>query len=119
MRCDDFHQRVNELLDQRVDPSTDTVVRRHVARCAQCSSQLAGYRALHAYFSPSPTSQNATVDQSSNWLYGLVTAAILLLAVSFGWQADQSPSLEIASTEMLPPVRETVDVSRGNVIVQL
>ena len=38
MRCEAFHERVNELLDRRADLMSDAELSRHAAQCADCAA---------------------------------------------------------------------------------
>ena len=40
MRCDEFENRLNEILDQRLDPIQDEVLCRHAAQCGSCGQSM-------------------------------------------------------------------------------
>ncbi len=52
MNCVQFEERVQTLLDQRYDPSSDATLRGHTARCLACRQSLAGYSRLQASVTP-------------------------------------------------------------------
>jgi len=44
MHCQQFEQRINDLLDDRESPSSDPAVRAHARHCSHCSELLRAYR---------------------------------------------------------------------------
>lgn len=106
MNCEQFQQRLNEVLDERADPAGDSHLSGHAADCDDCRAALVGSRvllrglsrlrvpAVRADFSErvvaaaiAPASRE---PRSRLWLAGgvlLASAAAAMLAVSIVWYA--------------------------------
>ncbi|XZE54631.1 anti-sigma factor family protein [Planctomycetaceae bacterium SH139] len=46
MQCSEFENRLNELLDQRLDPASDQALARHAGHCGRCEQDLSGWLTL-------------------------------------------------------------------------
>jgi len=46
MRCAEFESRLNDLLDERVEPAGDAVLTEHAERCPQCAELVAAHELL-------------------------------------------------------------------------
>lgn len=46
MQCSEFENRLNDLLDQRLDPASDHALARHAGHCARCEQDLSGWLSL-------------------------------------------------------------------------
>jgi hypothetical protein len=46
VRCEEFETRLNDLIDERVEPSADATLAAHAAECAACATLLREYAAL-------------------------------------------------------------------------
>jgi hypothetical protein len=59
MSCEDFEQRLNEVLDDRLDPAADRLLVEHSQRCPECQRLLAlqsqCFAALHGALNLSPS----------------------------------------------------------------
>lgn len=96
MKCADFHDRLQELIDQRVDVDSDQLIGEHAAECAQCCDRMIAWRRIHSVVSPKVTRPKVTapsVNRRSKWIAYATVAAALLFTV--GWQfakSDTDPS---------------------------
>jgi hypothetical protein len=128
MRCREFEDRINDLLDQRLPPERDALLLRHAGECHSCHELLAGQATLLAgveLLETPPLSTNfaaAVLTQSReipvalemntprsgkrNWLgilAGLVSlAAVVLLAVWIGMSRQENPARPIAVNPARP-----------------
>ena len=109
MNCDDFENRLNDVLDERGQPQADPLLAEHAGECDDCRTRLAGSRVLLrglAKLSTPPLSRDfaqrvvAQVHQpplataprpaARFWLACgvlLSSAAAALLAISIAWYA--------------------------------
>ncbi len=46
MRCAEFESRLNDLLDERVEPAADAVLTEHAERCPQCAELVTSHELL-------------------------------------------------------------------------
>ena len=141
MRCREFEDRMNEVLDQRLAPEQDDLLLRHVGDCLSCRRMLAGQSALFAGLelleTPQPSSQFAAAvlvqageipvaaaedvqrHGKTKWLgiiSGLVSlAAVVVVAVFIGLSGRQNP-LRPAATKPAPPesAPKSVDIAKGS-----
>ncbi len=112
MKCDNFADRLNELLDERLSPQDDASLLAHADQCGDCRETLAaqetlfrglavlqrrsvspeiGRRVLAEVVMPVPSIATIPPPRfERRWLPMLVSAAAVLLAVSFGiWIANR------------------------------
>jgi hypothetical protein len=107
MTCDEFEDRLNDLLDLRVQPQADPLLTAHAGDCDDCWSRLAGSRVLLrglAKLSPPPLARDFSArvvaqvaepqmpaqSPARFWLACgvlLSSAAAALLAISIVWYA--------------------------------
>lgn len=110
MQCDQLRHRIDELLDDRLDLSSDDEVAKHVAACGTCRGLVEAYRAmllgvdLMADNEPSERFVKQTVARHGRrmrsgrkWALAAlaVAAALAVLAVPlrFSWQGNPPPGL--------------------------
>ena len=111
MKCREFEDRLNDLLDERHEPASDGRLADHAHGCLPCRQLLSDQRIVLATLkddrppqpaagfakrvvakaSPSVGRRRSTVPQRTWWALGtlLATAAAALLAVSLIWQARE------------------------------
>lgn len=112
MKCTDFEDRLNELLDDRRAPQDDPALQAHAESCGDCREVLAaqeslfrgmaalqrrvpapelGKRVLRELNTPAPVlAPLPSPPRRRNWLTLLATAAAVLLAVGFSiWLATR------------------------------
>ncbi|MCE9525703.1 MAG: hypothetical protein K8R36_06580 [Planctomycetales bacterium] len=138
MRCREFEDRMNDLLDQRLAPERDGLLVRHADGCLACRRLLDGQSALFSGLelceTPPLSSQfcsavlvqaevvpvAAIADTShrrpAKWL-GVVAAivslaAVVLVAVIVGLSRKQDPVRPVAKTPD-QPVPKTIDVAKS------
>lgn len=46
MRCDEFESRLEEILDERLSPASDPLLKEHAALCAECRHRAAAYESM-------------------------------------------------------------------------
>lgn len=88
MQCEQFEQRINELLDSR-QPLEDEQLVSHAANCAECQASWVAYQQMMEVFAPAPV---AARPRETAWMYrcaGLAAAAVLLWAF-FNWPGSTS-----------------------------
>ena len=125
MNCEEFEQRLNDVLDRRGQPEADEQLGAHAVDCSECRTRLSGARvllrglarlstpALPRDFSrrvvaevlPRPPAGNQ--GASRWWLAGgvlLASAAAALLAVSLIWYARRGgEAINVAARDPAPP----------------
>ncbi len=64
MHCQQFEQRINDLLDERSSPARDPAVREHARHCGRCADLLRAYRSMVAGLRdlPAPELENDLSD---------------------------------------------------------
>ena len=84
MKCDQFEQRVQDLLDQRFDPGSDTLLRMHADRCDDCRLLLRGFESVVALERQALTVQAAVRPgaERTSWALSTRWAAAALVAAS-------------------------------------
>ena len=133
MQCSQFHDRMNELLDQRLDPSDDASLQRHAKSCDRCERDLGAYLLLEQAlaFDAQATcvekTEQAEVDvpdhdlaartalrspsaspQRSGWAtWFSIAAAILLLVFVPKWRANRPAPLTTATAGHAAEQRRT------------
>ena len=130
MRCQEFEDRMNDVLDQRALPERDPLLVRHAGECASCRQLLSGQAALFAGLelleTPPLSSRFAEVVLAQSkgpiaigkepktrrvkWvrlIAGFVSlAAVVLVAVYIGFSRQQDPVRPIARPAEAPKVPE-------------
>lgn len=139
MRCREFEDRMNDLLDQRLPPERDALLLRHAGECRSCHELLAGQATLLAgveLLETPPLSTNfaaAVLVQSreipealetntprsgkKKWLgmlVGLVSlAAVVLVAVWIGMSRQEDPARPAAAKPASPAAApKTIEVAK-------
>jgi hypothetical protein len=141
MRCREFEDRMNDVLDQRLPPERDALLLRHAGECQSCHQLLAGQATLLAgveLLEIPPLSTNfaaAVLAQSreipvalemntrrigkKKWLgvlAGLVSlAAVVLVAVWIGSSRQQEPAGPAAVKPASPAAApKTIEVAKDS-----
>lgn len=139
MRCSEFHTRINEILDQRLDPCSDEVISNHARRCSPCARDLRNYQSIVSVFPP--TEPTATIAKKRKtklgWklLSAAVIAATLLLtisvilptqkpnAIAVAWSAkpEQAPASILQASPSLPlfPAKAQVATHSGATSIRM
>ena len=63
MKCVEFENRLNDLLDERVAPSFDIGLVEHAQSCARCCELLAAHEALLEGVAAMPVARLAEADR--------------------------------------------------------
>jgi anti-sigma factor RsiW len=111
MHCDEFENRLNELLDRRIAPDDDSVLCSHASRCPQCADTMSAHLAVAAALKdlppelPDETFPFAVMNRFENeptvsagrqrlqWVVtSLVTAAAILIALTLWRGGGNSPT---------------------------
>jgi len=143
MRCREFEDRMNDLLDQRLPPERDALLLRHAGECHSCHQLLAGQATLLAgveLLEMPPLSTNfaaAVLAQSreilvaqamntprsgkKKWLgvlAGLVSlAAVVLVAVWIGMSRQEDPARPTAVKPASPATApKTVELAKDSTL---
>lgn len=126
MRCDEFENRLNELLDRRIAPDDDAMLCSHAHCCGQCADTMAAHLAVTAALKdlrpelpddsfPFAVMNRMAVEQTAvdsrqrkQWAITLVAlAASALVALSL-WRGAANPNSapggsDVADFVELPP----------------
>jgi hypothetical protein len=141
MRCREFEDRMNDVLDQRLPPERDPLLLRHAGECHSCHLLLAGQAALLAgielmetpplstHFAAAVLAQSREVPAALElntprsgkkmWLgmlAGLVSlAAVVLVAVWIGMSRQQDPARPTAVKPRSPAAApKAIEVAKGS-----
>jgi hypothetical protein len=126
MRCVEFEMRLNELLDERLPPSSDPVLESHAVDCPQCGDLLSAHEALldaaeglARWPSRSDLAVRVAADlvqprgrRLGSWIWALVAMAAALL-ISLGlwrWRAGANPA-PFAGNELVAQADNTATPS--------
>ena len=131
MRCEEFEERLNELLDRRLSPAADPFVQSHLTDCADCQALYDSLEAALAVVkrrpaaAPSPSFTEAVLSKVQTErrrrraLLATCAAIAVLLAVAPALLAPRRPqapaivdqretvettNIEVAASESPPPV---------------
>ena len=142
MRCREFEDRMNDVLDQRLPPERDALLLRHAGECHSCHQLLAGQATLlagvelletpplSANFTtavlvqsreiPLATEINARQGGKKKWLgmlAGLVSlAAVVLVAVWIGMSRQQDSARPTAVKPISPvEAHKTIEVAKNSI----
>ncbi len=133
LTCEQFEIRVQDLMDQRLDLSADTLIREHADHCSSCRHQLDSFLSLEdsfsgkipaSYFQGVETAGPARRNRWSAWfpLVATLSLGILIGLTLANLDRFRSPANDMASVES--PLDQpagntlgdaTVDVPGGNV----
>lgn len=128
MRCREFEDRMNDVLDQRLAPERDEVLLRHAGECTSCRRILDGQAVLFAGLNrldtPFPANGfaadvlvRAQRGANKKWLgiaAGLVSiAAVLLVAVLIGL-LRQDPARPTVVQKETAPAPQNIEVARNS-----
>ena len=139
MRCHEFEDRMNDVLDQRLAPERDGLLVRHAGECPSCRRLLEGQAALfsgldlwetpalsHQFAAavlvgsgqiPLGTTADVAHRPKANWLRviaGLAAlAAVVLVAVWIGLSKQQDAARPVAAKPAQPVLPKTVDASKA------
>ncbi len=138
MRCREFEDRMNDILDQRQAPERDGLLVRHAGECQACRQMLDGQIALlsglELWEAPPLSSRFASavlvqaeaipvaaiVDRprrsKSKWIGAIAAlvslAAVVLVAVFIGLSRQQGLERPVAEKPGQPVLPKTVDVAK-------
>lgn len=97
--CQQFEQRLQNLMDSRIDPETDESVCSHAAVCDECHESLMGYSLLHTNYLQDSDSMKIKLEnlglhevfalrrplpRRSNRWFAIVTGVAAMLLVCLG-----------------------------------
>ena len=140
MRCREFEDRMNDILDQRQAPERDGQLVRHARECQACRQMLDGQVALlsglELWEAPSLSSRFAAAvlvqaeaipvaaladlphRPKSKWIRVIAAlvslAAVVLIAVFIGLSRQQEPERPIAEKPEQPVLPKTVDIAKNS-----
>ena len=122
MQCSLFHERINELLDERTDPSQDVEIQQHAASCGICRSQLKGYQTFVQVFEPTSTVVHKLPEQrhtlSRIWLTAAATLLIAVVVANRQQNPEPSASAGPLHVATVPPVVKVDEAVAGGNFVQ-
>ncbi|QEG02517.1 hypothetical protein Mal15_66380 [Stieleria maiorica] len=113
MRCDQFQDRLDLLLDRRADVRRDALLRDHAHKCPTCHDSLQIWCTIDEHISPAaePDRDGASHPRplpfSNTAIWAVACAAVLIVCVGLaGLWRSSSPSNDrlIASTNLGQPV---------------
>ena len=93
MRCDEFEQRWNEALDERVAPQLDRALTAHAALCPHCAELLSTSDLLARAFPP-----RAALAPSLGWREATVKACVVEQALQCLEPSTEEPAILLAAT---------------------
>lgn len=110
MRCDQFENRLNDVLDRRDDPRRDAPLIAHAATCRECRNLAAAYEVLTDGASELRNSMSITPvklpnERSTPWLALaplLATAAAAMFLLSRPAAKNEVPTAHAPTTKMEP-----------------
>lgn len=96
--CILFHNRVNDLLDERKDPIQDNEIQQHADRCERCREDLKGYQVFGQVLCGPTTvvQRRSSQDQHRPAMTVWLTIATALLIVVTLVQRQRTPAPHIA-----------------------
>jgi hypothetical protein len=124
MQCDEFEARLNELLDERLNPAADDQCAEHAQSCRSCRGRLHAYRAVLAGIACSPEAKETDLAARvvaelagpavvrggafrASRLLPLLPAATAALLLAASWHWLRSGGTERTAAPTGRPVRET------------
>ncbi|MCO8124198.1 hypothetical protein NHH03_20815 [Stieleria sp. TO1_6] len=126
MRCEQFQQRMDQLLDQRRELRGDRPLHQHAQRCAECQRRLDLWCKINqalAFQDPEADSAAGSVTpvavrHRQRIVHRIATAAAILVASLAGWMAvSDSSSQKIASpVELAQPIAAQQPGHSGSLI---
>jgi hypothetical protein len=119
--CDDFRQRLNEVIDQRVDPREDQALRRHASRCPSCGCELQAWVQIQSIYSSRTQTQKSLRTSPRNIPWGILVAsaaAILFGAVGSYFALRVRPD-SFVSVDSNEPLQSSTLVQRSTRLDQL
>lgn len=103
MLCSDFHDRVNDLLDERLELTQDAALRQHANSCEACHRDLQNYQLLTTR--GVQTSVTRPANDLRVPLFWLTAAATLFIAVaSFPGNEQPTQTAQTTSPAVTPIV---------------
>ncbi|MCC9599623.1 zf-HC2 domain-containing protein [Stieleria sp. JC731] len=108
MRCEEFDERLNDLLDRREPPESDTELRDHAKRCNRCAETFQLWTAIAGVSECSPPVIAKGQQETANlkrvsMLASYALAAVLLIAI--GIQFGTSKLGQVATVAQVAPTR--------------
>lgn len=139
MRCREFEERLNDVLDQRLSPERDESLLIHAGECGLCRRMLDGqarlFAGLRRFETPSPSNRFAadvltragtvTAEVASGkrtgankrwfgFISGLVSlAALLVIAVFIGISGRQDPARPTADKQNSTPAPKDIELAKS------
>ncbi|WP_182868944.1 hypothetical protein [Stieleria mannarensis] len=113
MRCDQFHDRLDLLLDRRADVRQDTLLRDHANKCPTCHDSLQIWCTIDEHINPAaepdhdaPSPQTALpISNATIWAVACAAVVIVCVGLAGLWRSSsQSRDSVIASTNLGQPV---------------
>jgi hypothetical protein len=80
--CDDFRQRLNEVIDQRLDPREDQTLHKHASRCPSCGCELQAWVQIQSIYSSRTQTQKSLRTSPCDVPWGILVASAA--AILFG-----------------------------------
>lgn len=109
-RCEEFRERLNQAIDQRLDPAGDRQVRRHAARCDSCACELNAWTQIQSLYPEHADWDGGNERKRISWsILAFVAAAIGFAAVGTYFSVQERPGelVSLPSAESRPlPVQE-------------
>ncbi len=103
MRCSDFHNRINHLLDERLELSQDPAITQHADSCETCGRDLQNYQILVTQEVTAVSNGQHSTQRSTPTLW-LMIAASLLLAITFFPRNEQTQTSLLQSEVVMEPI---------------
>jgi hypothetical protein len=110
MRCDEFEQRWNDALDERIAPQTDRALTAHAALCPHCAELLNASDLLGRAFPA-----HANMLPSAGWREVTVKACVVEQALQ-ALEPTTEPLLPLAATKSSRPWYIALAVAAGLLI---
>jgi len=114
VNCNDFHQRLQRHLDDRIRPESDVELVRHTKQCEVCRGQLNAWRRVSSLM-PAPSAHggrsprlDSQRSRPIHWSLGGLAFAASLVFFVVTWTGDPKPnpsSQASVSASITQPVR--------------
>lgn len=114
LSCEDFEDRVNELLDQRVSPRKDSLIQRHADNCPPCREIMQAYLTVDDSMKLLKADIESMLRESQgrdcprrsqiSRVTAIVASAALIVLLGLGWgQLTRSANPSIAQADLVLP----------------
>lgn len=132
--CQEFDERLNEVMDLRLDPNEDVELKAHALACNECGEMLESFSELHTGLSGpnkipiallnvddsvanrnSKRDPNRTTELRNAWVNAIIIGALATmlligLTVGLGHDGISSPSIVASNANMKTEMVETQEV---------